>query len=94
MLVHKQLLQPQKGLSKPAATPTSKEPISAGKTTKGSVSVVSKYLGIPTDSTPKRSVPHAKLLTSADALRKIEEKEKKKRDVLGRSTEKRGRMRS
>ena len=46
---------------------------------------MSKYLSVPVDSTPKRaegSLPRAKLLTSLDSLRMIEEKEKKKQDEL------------
>ncbi len=49
---------------------------------KDSSNVVSKYLQVPVDSTPRRaerSLPRAKLLTSLDSLRILEEKGKKSR---------------
>ncbi len=48
---------------------------------KDSSNVVSKYLQVPVDSTPRRaerSLPRVKLLTSLDSLRILEEKEGKK----------------
>ena len=47
-----------------------------------SESSISKYLTLPPKPTHPKSVPQARLLTSADALAQVEEKERKKKLAL------------